>query len=395
MELSNKINFLDMNCGNEGHESLKLVALCIDKSCSFPNKFVCLDCIFNFHEQHKLLKLKLIQDKINLQFESEANAIKDEQMVMMRLKDTEETVKMEVEKIKTNILEIFNNKVNNFLTEVNDRIMDFNKMSKIDSFDMSILMHKEIRHLTKEELDNLINYLNQNYVKGLSDSQILNTSSNDQSPNSKKKSPIVELQKFDDNFKKYIQDVNKTLCDFLNTKFLVTSSNILFSENLYFEWSEKTFGNYGLLYSFSNNKFTATKVQNDGTITILRAKDKLNFNENYYIEFYVDCKKFGDCEVGFGKESVGPSCWLRSQGAYGITNVGIYENGKAIKKEIRLEDGDVIGFEIYLKNVRTCKLLKNSKLVHEFKIDIDEIYPLAAIRKVGNSITVKDFKTLN
>jgi hypothetical protein len=402
MDTINRINFLEMNCGNEGHEGSRLVAFCIDKSCSFPNKFVCLDCIFQFHEQHKIIKLKLIQDKINLSLESQASAAKDEQQLMIRLRDTEETIKMEVEKIKTNILEIFNNKMNSFIAEVNDRIMEYHKSSKNETFDLSILSEKEIRHLNKEEFENLTNHLNTNYVPILTTLTESTISTSTQlepilNANSKKKSPMAELEKFDENFKKYIQDVNKTVCDFLNTKFLVTSSNILFSENLYFEWSDKTFGNYGMLYSLSNNKLTAQKIQNDGTITILRAKDKLNFSENYYIEFQVDCKKFGDCEVGFGRDTVGPSCWLRSPGAYGVTNVGIYENGKVVKKEIRLEDGDIIGFEVYLKDKtgKLCKILKNSKYVHEFKFEIDEIYPMAAIRKVGNSITVKDFKTMN
>jgi hypothetical protein len=263
---------------------------------------------------------------------------------------------------------------------------------------LTILSRKEIRHLKKDEFDNLVVYLNTNYISNESEISIQISDP----PANKKKSPISELDKFDENFKKYIQEINKSVCEFLNVKFLVTSSNILFSENLYFEWSEKTYSNYGMLYSLSNNKLTATKTQNDGTITIIRAKDKLNFSENYYIEFTVDQKKFGDCEVGFGKDSVGSSCWLRSQGAYGITNVGIYENGKVSKKEIRLEDGDIIGFEIYLKSEKNniftnkfCKLLKNSKPVHEFRIEIDEIIPMASIRKVGNSVTVKDFKTLN
>jgi hypothetical protein len=414
MDIYSKLNFLEMLCGNDGHEGSKLVAFCIDKSCTFPNKFVCLDCIFQFHEQHKLIKLKQIQDKINSNLENEVSLAKDEQILEMKLKDTEESIKNEVEKIKTNILEIFNNKVNSFIAEVSERIMDYQKSTKNDSFDFSLLTKKEVRHLNKEEIEKLTTYLNLNFVQSqnqsislsnpndiLQNSNVYPGSVSVDSPHNKKKTPLSELEKFNENFKKYIQDVNKTLCEFLNTKFLVTSSNILFSENLYFEWSDKTFGNYGMLYSITNNKLTSTKIQNDGTITILRSKDKLNLNENYYIEFYIDCKKFGDCEIGFGKDSVGPSCWLRTPGAYGITNVGVYENGKISKKEVRLEDGDILGFEIYLKNdknpnfSRNCKFYKNSKLVHDCKIEIEEIYIMTAIRKVGNSITVKDFKTLN
>jgi hypothetical protein len=407
-----KVNLLDMNCVNDGHENSKLVAFCIDKNCSFPNKFVCLDCIFHFHEQHKLIKLKLIQDRINTSLANEISFSKEEQILEMKLKDTEQMINIEIEKIKTNILEIFNSKLNNFINEISEKIMDFHKSQKTETFDLNILTQKEIRYFTKEEMENFMNYM-----KNMNLNIISNNSGNVQNPNesttfsnsfqveisqSKKKSPVTELEKFNENFKKYVIDINKSLCEFLNSKFLVTPSNILFSDNLYFEWAEKTFANFGMFYLISNNKLTATKTQNDGTITILRSKDKLNLNENYYIEFLVDCKKFGDCEVGFGKESVGPICWLRTPGAYGITNVGIYENGKSSKKEIRLEDGDIIGIEIYLKNdknnpnfFKNAKFLRNSKFVHECRIEIEEIYIMTAIRKVGNSVTIKDFKTLN
>ena len=407
MDTNSKVNLLDMHCLNDGHENSNLVAFCIDKQCLFPNKFVCLDCIFQFHEQHKLIKLKLIQDKINMSLTKELSYSKDEQILEMKLKDTEEFINIEIEKIKTNILEIFNSKLNAFISEITEKILDVHKSQKTETFDISILMHKEIRYFTKEEMESFLNYL-KNLNLNLSQSQYPNEFSGLSNPNQlentqhKKKSPVVELKKFNENFKKYIGDMNKTLCEFLNAKFLNTPSNILFSDNLYFEWSEKTFANFGMFYSISSNKLNASKSQNDGTITILRSKDKLNLNENYFIEFIIDCKKFGDCEVGFGKESVGPICWLRTPGAYGITNVGIYENGKSTKKEIRLEDGDCIGFEIYLKNdknnpnfTKNAKFFKNSKFVHECRIEIDEIYIMTAIRKVGNNVTIKEFKTLN
>lgn len=388
-----KINFLEMSCGNEGHDGSKLVAFCVDKSCTFPNKFVCLDCIFQFHEQHKMIKLKLIQDKLNANLESEL-LVNDEDAITSKLRDSEEKIKMEVEKIKTNILEIFNNKVNNFIVEVNERILEHHKVVKSETFDPQILTKKEVKHLNKDEMDLLTNFLNSNYavqVDSLNMSQVDSLANNN-----KHKNPVSELDKFDENFKKYIQEVSKSVTEYLNTKFLVAPCNLLFSDNLYFEWTEKTYGNYGFLYQLTNGKLTATKVQNDGTITILRAKDKLNFNENYYIEFVIDCKKGGDVEVGFGKDSIGPSCWLRSVGAYGFTNQGVYENGKVSKKDIKVEDGDIVGMEIYLKsNQKYCKVLKNMKSVSEFKIDIEEVYPMCAIRKIGNSITVRDFKTLN
>jgi hypothetical protein len=388
-----KVGLVDMNCGVDGHDGSKLVALCIDQACTNINKFACLDCIFQSHAQHKIIKLKIIQDRINTNIENQASN-SDENAVNNRLKETEDKIKNEIEKIKTNILEILNNKLNNFVAEIYDKIMEYDRANRKEIININLLVKKEIQFLSKDELENLTKYLITFYTENLSDSAI--SSNNSTSLNmEKKKSPIAELEKFDDNFNKYIQGVNKIVCEFLNTKLLVTPSNILFSESLYFEWGDKFYGNYGFLYNLTNGKLTATKIGNDGTITICRAKDKLNLNENYYIEYYIDCKKFGDIEVGFGKDIVGTSCWLRSAFAYGITNVGIYENGKLVKKEIKLQDGDIVGFEIYLKNNKNCKIILNSKLVHEFKIEIDEIYPMCAIRKISNSVTMRDFKTMN
>jgi hypothetical protein len=64
------ISLTEMSCQQVGHEGAKLVALCIDKNCTFPIKFACLDCIFQDHEQHKIVKLKLIQFKIKANLEN-------------------------------------------------------------------------------------------------------------------------------------------------------------------------------------------------------------------------------------------------------------------------------------------------------------------------------------
>jgi hypothetical protein len=385
MEDINKVNFLDKTCAEEGHSDAKLVALCIDKNCAIVNKFVCLECLFNQHEQHKVIKLKQIQDKIN---ESINNGSADESLEVLKnkLKETEDKIQLELEIIKTNILEILNNKVNTFITDTYDQFLKLFDKSKED-MDLVRLLRKDIKMLTPDELNGMTTYISSNF---LNQSVIVNEGDNNRI---NKKCPLEELEKFNNNLKAFLLDNNKLICEFLNSKFF-SNYNILFNNsNLTFEWTNKAYGNYGFLYTISSNKLTAHKSASDGTITIVRSREKLG-QENYYIEFLIDSKKGGDIEVGIARDSVGTSCWLRTQGAYGVTNMGIYEYGKLVKKDEKIEDGNIIGMELNLRSSKMGKIFKNTKQIHEFKIDIDEVYIMAAIRKVGNSILVKEFKII-
>src|SRR5690606_37154101 len=113
MEGVKKVNFLDKKCLEEGHSDQTLIASCIDKNCTVLNKFVRVECMFNTHEQHKIIKLKQIQDKMNDSLDDSFHN-KGLETIKLKLKDTEDKIQQELEIIKTNILEIMNNKTNNF-----------------------------------------------------------------------------------------------------------------------------------------------------------------------------------------------------------------------------------------------------------------------------------------
>jgi hypothetical protein len=386
MDDNSTINFLEKNCIEEGHEDGKLVALCIDKNCNIPNKFICLECLFNQHEQHKVIKLKQVQDKLN---EVMHNGSADESVEVFRnkLKETENKIQLELENIKTNILEILNNKVNIFITDTYDQFSKLFEKSRED-IDVVRLIKKDFQTLTQDELTTLTGFITSNF---LSQSVVIDEGTTTTSQN--KKCPLEELDKYINNLRPFLADNNRIICDFLNNKFLANYSLLFNNSNLVFEWTNKAYGNYGFLYTLSTNKQMATKSTSDGTITIIRGRDKLG-QENYYIEFLFDSKKGGDIEIGIGRDTVGTSCWLRTQGAYGITNMGIYEYGKLVKKDEKIEDGNIVGLELNMRTAKTGRIFKNTKLIHEFKIDIDEVYIMAAVRKVGNSILVKEFKII-
>ena len=377
-----KVCLTEMECGESGHEDSKLIAICIEQTCNAECKFLCLECIFEIHNQHKVIKLKALEDKINEKLLTTNFRQRNIQFIS-KLKQTEEKINFEIETIRTNILEIINNKANIFLSEINDRIFNSYKEANCN-FDLDIFKSREIKDLSRSEYISFVNYLNYNFIQ------------TDKQDKEKKRDLIEELEKIDNNINQYMVELNKQICDILNTK-LSFNAQLFLPNSLRFEWSERIYSTYSFYYTLSDNNMSAIKTSNTGTITILRSKDKAKPGTNYYIEYHIDSKKGGDFEVGIGTDHVGTACWIRTPGAYGINNIGFYENGKIARKDIKLEDGDVIGFSIYLKESSPKKGIcyKNRKAVHEFVIDIDEIYWIAAIRTIGNSVSVKEYKLIN
>ena len=95
------------------------------------------------------------------------------------------------------------------------------------------------------------------------------------------------------------------------------------------EWSTKTYSSYGFYYKLEDNNSMATKIAEDGIITICRGKMPLKKNNKYKLEYSINYLG-GKLDLGFGDEEVGNSCALRKQKSYCISSNGIYENGKKV-----------------------------------------------------------------
>ena len=110
--------------------------------------------------------------------------------------------------------------------------------------------------------------------------------------------------------------------------------------------------------------------------------------KNYRIEYLIQSEKCGDFDIGFGKDIVGNTCWLRTGGSYAITNMGAYIEGNLANKA-KINDKDKVAMEIKLAKVPyEGTFFINGKKIIDFNITIDEIYPMCAIRKSHNSITM-------
>jgi len=381
-EYTEEINFMKMKCSEIGHENNELIGYCTEKDCKCKSRFICLECIFNNHQKHTMMKLKELQDKINEKVLT-SNFRSKNQKFMSKLKETEDRINNEIELIRTNILEIINNKANNFMTEINDRIFtSYKELSA--NFNLEVFKNREIKDLSQAEYNGLINFVNYNFIKN-----------EEIDSNRDKRDLIEELNKIEKNIASFMADINKQITNTLNNK-LTFNTQLFLPNAIKFEWCEKVYTTYSFYYTLTDNNMSAQKTSNSGTITILRSKEKAKLGGNYYIEYLVDCKKGGDYEVGIGSDAVGSACWIRTPGAYGLNNVGFYENGKVVKKDNKIEDGDIIGFQVLLREVNNRKgiCFKNGKQIHEFAIEIEDVYFLAAIRTVGNSVTVRECKVI-
>ena len=379
---SDEIILTKMKCAEQGHENSDLLGFCTEKDCKANNRFLCLDCIFTFHAKHSILKLKDLQEKINEKMLTSNFRLKN-QKFMSKFKETEDRIYSEIEVIRTNILEIINNKASNFVSEINDRI--FSSYKELSSnFNLETFKNKDIKDLNQGEYNSLINFINLNFIK-----------SEEVESNTEKRDLIEELTKIEKNISTFMCEINNQICTILNNK-LTFNTQLFLPNAIKFEWCEKVYTTYSFYYTLSDNNMTAMKNSNSGTVTILRSKEKAKLGGNYYIEYVVDCKKGGDYEVGIGSDAVGSACWIRTPGAYGLNNVGFYENGKVVRKDYKVEDGDVIGFQVLLRdtNCRRGICFKNGKQIHEFSIEIEDVYFLAAIRTVGNSVSVRECKII-
>jgi hypothetical protein len=280
-------------------------------------------------------------------------------------------------------LDIINTKASNFMSEINDRIFSSYKELSAN-FDLETFKSRDIRELGPGEYQSLINFIHYNFIKTEESNTVI-----------EKRDLIEELGKIEKNISTFMGDLNKQICNVISNK-LTFNTQLFLPNALKFEWSEKTYTTYSFYYTLSDNNMTALKSSNSGTITIVRSKEKAKPNGNYYIEYSIDYKKGGDYEVGIGSDAVGSACWIRTPGAYGLNNIGFYENGKVVRKDQKIEDGDVIGFQVLLRDMNNRKgiCFKNGKQIHEFSIDIDDVYFLAAIRSVGNSVGVKECKVI-
>ena len=107
------------------------------------------------------------------------------------------------------------------------------------------------------------------------------------------------------------------------------------------------------------------------------------------IDYFVEYLHGDDFDVGFGDDQIGPLCWLRGPGGYGITSKGIYLNSQSCSNsDVKITNNiKKISFIVDLLNYTSEIYLDNTKVYSNFSINRNlTYYPMAAIRQLNNSV---------
>jgi len=405
MESLGELN--NLSCQREKHNDSPLVGFCIDENCKEENKFACLDCIFENHPQHKLVKMKELKDFIEKRFKVYEKKAQEEKELNEIYKKNEEILLKKLDQLKIEINKAIEVKINDFKK---DLIKEYNNQKNINNkINFSAL--KEFEKMfsnnaaptMKPELVNLSKICNNLLKEANSKEALLETEkgqSNDKETDdgnikssdiSKKQKGDSNLNKFNEKFDEFIKNQLSSINKFINENFLIESDALKIKSNN-FEWCNKTYSGYDFFYELNNNNLKGTKISSNGTMTILRAKEELKENYIYNIKFKIGLSNGGDFDVGIGTDKVGDSCWLRTKESLCISNKGIINLDMIMDNITTLKDNDVLDIEIKTGvKERYFKAILNNTLICHLDFELKNVFIMAAIRNIRNFIEVLEY----
>jgi hypothetical protein len=350
----NSIKLDNINCLI--HQNNKLVGICVDKNCNNQNKYMCLDCMFENHSGHVGIKLNQIENS----FKQKINSNLEESNHILKIhKKFYESFKDKIKNLKA--------KINNILDRFQNNIMEnIEKMNKLGNFNEINIIKNNYPPQNNEQLNNLMK-------------ELLKIHNNKNNNEINKDIIKAKYDNFEKKLQKKIESIENYFNDLLNFK--------LGDEE--FEWSTKTYGDYKYYYKLEDENRKIIKIDANGTITICKTIQSLKPGRKYKIDYFVDYLYGDDFDVGFGDDQIGPLCWLRGSGGYGITSKGIYLNsGNCSNSAIKITSNiKKISFIVDLLNYTSEIYLDNTKVYSNFSINRNlTYYPMAAIRQFNNSV---------
>ena len=405
MDVSLELN--NLNCQRDNHGGLDIIGFCIDEKCNEINKFACSECFFDIHSQHKVVKLKELNKFIQDQYREYKKTMEEDKEKFDIYKKNELMNIEKIQKLKKNMIEQIENKFKIFLEELSKKylnldgrnLQNFQNLKEYEEFFVG-----NAAPIQKIDLNKLSEICSNIYkdTKDCPTSTLSSSSSLSSSKMGSSSEYVKPLKTKDGNdekkllkINKAMDEINKEIDDYIkNQKYLF--DNYLNSQFLKkqapFEWCRKTYGSHSFYYQLSKNNWKGIKTSANGTMTVLRAMEKLLDNYKYKIKFLVGLTNNGDFDLGIGTDKAGDSCWLRTRESICISNVGIlnldinYDNSKCLK------DKAIVEFEINTnEKKKTFKIKFNGELVFDLDYQIKDVYIMAAIRNTENFIEVLEY----
>ena len=149
-------------------------------------------------------------------------------------------------------------------------------------------------------------------------------------------------------------------------------------------------------YTLKENDYLAEKTENDNYIHMIKSMNQLKKDNIYKLVFETNYIKGENFQVGFGdfNEATFQS-WLKVKfKCVGLTEEGLFIEGNKIDN-VSINNNDKKYTFIIDINNKKFSLFVNEIKKGEFNYNFQEnIYPLAAIRKIGNSVKIKTYEKI-
>ena len=161
-------------------------------------------------------------------------------------------------------------------------------------------------------------------------------------------------------------------------------------------WSKEKFkyADYKTFYyTLKENDYLAEKTENDNYIHMIKSMNQLKKDNIYKLVFETNYIKGENFQVGFGDFNEATSQpWLKEKiKCVGLTEEGLFIEGNKIDN-VSINNNDKKYTFIIDINNKKFSLFVNEIKKGEFNYNFQEnIYPLAAIRKIGNSVKIKTY----
>ena len=164
-------------------------------------------------------------------------------------------------------------------------------------------------------------------------------------------------------------------------------------------WSKEKFkyADYKIFYyTLKENDYLAEKTEDDTYIHMIKSMNQLKKDNIYKLVFETNYINGDNFHVGFGDFSEATSySWLKQK----IKCVGLTEEGLFIERNkidnVSINNNDKKYTFIIDINNKKFSLFVNEIKKGEFNYNFQEnIYPLAAIRKIGNSVKIKTYEKI-
>ena len=336
-------------CKIEGHKN-NIIAICVDSDCEQKNKFLCIECIFTLHNQHKINKIEEIDQSFmnNIKQKISANYSKN--------------IKQKFKELKENINSIIDEKEKIFLEYQ-------------EQFSKEVIKkeYKKYSNLKNQNIDNI----------------------------NKKMEEIMERVDNEYNF----ENIKSKILDNILNKFS-EFTNFISIDN---PWTNEIFNSKKeFYYELSQNNHTAKKIKENKDI--IKSKLELKKGGIYKLEFIIDyahnndneinefddAKNDDEIEVGFGNyELIKSKDTLKEKGGICFSNKKLFIEGKEIEIEIGFLDfndkKNIICFLVNLSNNFEFALFINGKFIYGSGFNFYNIFAFSSIKNVGTFIDLKTF----